>query len=64
MRFRTENRVKLKVFEFGAFQKNMHMRSREKYIFHMLFGASHGTPRILSQSDWSESERAFVKIDC
>jgi len=37
---------KLEVFEFVTFQKNMHMASREKYIFHMLFGAFHITPRI------------------
>ena len=36
----------MKLFDFGAFQKNMHMASREKYIFHILFGAVHGTPRI------------------
>ena len=36
----------MKVFDFGAFQINMHMASREKYIFHMLFGAFHITPRI------------------
>ena len=35
----------MKFFDFGAFQKIMKMLSREKYIFHMLFGASHGTPR-------------------
>ena len=36
---------KMKVFDFGAFQNKMHMTSREKYIFHMLFGAFHDTPR-------------------
>ena len=36
----------MKVFDFGAFQNKMHMASREKYIFHILFGAFHGTPRI------------------
>ena len=36
----------MKLFEFGAFQNKMHMASREKYIFHILFGAFHGTPRI------------------
>ena len=39
MRFRSEKRENQKLFEFGAFQKNMHMPSREKYIFHTLFGA-------------------------
>ena len=34
----------MKVFDFGAFQKNMHMVSREKYIFYMLFGVFHITP--------------------
>ena len=38
----------MKFFDFGAFQKIMKMLSREKIIFHMLFGASHDTPRILS----------------
>ena len=45
MRIRTKNRENLKVFEFWAFQKNLHMPSREKYIFHMLFRAFHDTPR-------------------
>ena len=31
----------------GAFLKIKKMLSREKIIFHMLFGASHDTPRIL-----------------
>ena len=43
--FKTGNEPKMKVFEFVAFQKIMHMASREKYIFHKLFGAFHGTPR-------------------
>ena len=43
----------MKLFDFGAFQKNMHMASREKYIFHMIFGASHGTPRIISQRNFN-----------
>ena len=29
----------------GHFKKNMKMLSREKILFHMLFWASHGTPR-------------------
>ena len=41
----------MKVFDFGAFQINMHMASREKYIFHILFGAFHGTPRSSSVKD-------------
>ena len=41
------NEPKLKVFDFGAFQNKMHMASREKGIFHILFGAFHGTPRRL-----------------
>ena len=45
--FKTGNEPKIKVFEFGAFQKIMHMASREEYIFHMLFGAFHDTPRIM-----------------
>ena len=46
---------KMKVFDFGAFQNKMHMASREKYIFHILFEAFHGTPRrensLLSKDD-------------
>jgi len=43
----------MKFVDFGVFQKNRIILSREKYIFHMLFGASHGTPRswILPSSD-------------
>ena len=40
----------LEVFEFGAFQKNMHMASHEKYILHMIFGAFHITPHICPNS--------------
>ena len=36
-------------FDFGAFQKIRKMLSREKIIFHMLFGASHGTPLMVDQ---------------
>ena len=46
MRIRTKKKEKLKVFEFWAFQKNMLMPSREKYIFHMLFRAFLNTSRI------------------
>ena len=45
---KTEKEPKMKFFDFGAFQKIMKMLSREKILFHMLFGASHGTPRIAS----------------
>ena len=45
MRFRTKKREKLKVFDFWAFQNFMHMKSREKYVFHMLFGAFQITSR-------------------
>ena len=45
-----ENKSKMKIFDFGAFQINMHMASREKYIFHMLFGAFHITPRIMTHA--------------
>ena len=31
-------------FSNRGISKNMHMASREKYIFHMLFGAFHITP--------------------
>ena len=40
-----KNKSKMKVFDFEAFQINMHMASREKNIFHMLFGAFHITLR-------------------
>ena len=45
--FQAENQPKIKLFDFGAFQINMHMASREKYIFHMLFGAFHITSSII-----------------
>ena len=44
--FQSRNEPKTKVFDFGAFQNKMHMASHAKYIFHILFGAFHGTPRI------------------
>ena len=44
---KTEKEPKMKFFDFGAFQKIRKILSREKYIFHMRFGASHGTPRII-----------------
>ena len=45
---KTENEPKIKLFDFGALRKQMHMPSREKDIFHMLFGAFHNTCRIAS----------------
>ena len=44
--FKTENEPKMKLYDFWAFQKQMHMPSREKYIFHMRFGTFHNTSRI------------------
>ena len=38
IRFRSEIREKLKVFDFGPFQEKMHMPSREKYILHVFLG--------------------------
>ena len=53
IRFRAEKREKLKLFDFGPFQKKMHMPSRGKYILHILFGAFHVTPRItLIRTAW------------
>ena len=43
--FKTENEPKKKLFDFGLFQKQMRMPPREKYIFHMLFGAFHKISR-------------------
>ena len=54
--FKTENEPKMKSFDFGAFQKIKKMVSREKIIFHMLFGASHGTPRISKSRKKANSE--------
>ena len=34
------------MFDFGAFQKEMYMPSRAKYLLHILFGAFQVTPRI------------------
>ena len=42
--FKTENEPKIKFFDFGAFQKIEKLLSREKILFHMLFGAFHDTP--------------------
>ena len=43
--FLTEKEPKMKFFDFGAFQKIKKMVSREEILFHILFEASHGTPR-------------------
>ena len=53
----------MKFFDFGAFQKIRKILSREKYIFHMLFGASHGTPPYLSWFNSNEAD-AMTMIDC
>ena len=42
---KTENEPKMNIFDFGAFRKKMHMPSHDKFLFHMLFGAFHITPR-------------------
>ena len=49
--YSTEKEPKLKFFDFGAFQKIKKMVSREKIIFHEIFWASHGTPRIIISSE-------------
>ena len=57
---------KMKVFDFWAFQINMHMASREKYIFHMLFGAFHITPRIYTFQkgpDLDSIKKSFVRTE-
>ena len=46
IRFRTEKREKLKLFDFGAFQEKLHMPSRAKYLLRKLFGAFQETSRI------------------
>ena len=35
--------LKMKFFDFGAFQKNEKMLSHDKILFHMIFGAFHDT---------------------
>ena len=37
--FKTGKAPKSNMFDFGAFQEKMHMPSRAKFIFHILFGA-------------------------
>ena len=44
--FGTENREKLKLLDFGAFQKFMQMPSRGKYLLHILFEAFQVPSRI------------------
>ena len=68
--FKTRNEPKMKLFEFGAFQKIRHMASREKHIFHKLFGAFHDTPRITkiqkflkSSSKMPYSNLFFLKFE-
>ena len=45
--FKSENEPKMK----WGISKKKPMQSREKYIFHMLFGAFHNTSRILKFSE-------------
>ena len=40
----------MNIFDFGAFRKKMHIPSHDKFLFHMLFGAFHVTPRIIKIS--------------
>jgi len=42
--FNTEKKPNIKFFDFEAFQKILEMLSREKIIFHMLFGAFNDNP--------------------
>ena len=42
---KTENEPKMNIFDFGAFRKKMHIPSHDKFLFHILFGAFHVTPR-------------------
>ena len=36
----------MNIFGFGAFRNKMHIPSHDQFLFHMLFGAFHVTPRI------------------
>ena len=47
---KTGNGSKMNIFDFGAFRKEMHIPSHDKFLFHMLFGAFHVTPRSNSRS--------------
>ena len=61
--FLTEKEPKMKFFDFGAFQKIRKILSREKYIFHMLFGVSPGTPCTWNRSRLTQLLRVMtVKI--
>ena len=42
---KTRKEPKMNIFDFGAFQKQMHMPSRAKYLLHILFGAFQETSR-------------------
>ena len=41
---KTEKEPKMKLFDFGAFQKILKILSHDKILLHMLFGAFHDTP--------------------
>ena len=45
--FKTERELKMKFFDFGAFQIKMQMPSHDKIVLQMLFGAFHFTSRTI-----------------
>ena len=47
----------------GHFKFFEHIASREKYIFHMLFGAFHITPRINKISETLDFEDISINIE-
>ena len=46
--FKTGNELRMKVIDFGVFQRKIQMPTRDKYLIDMLFGASQGTSRMVS----------------
>ena len=60
--FKTGQEPKMAGFDFGAFQKQMHMPSRAKYLLHILFGAFQETSRMVTLVKNHKSHQAYDKI--
>ena len=60
--FKTEMKPKIKFLDFGAFQKITKILLLDENIFHVLFGAFHGTP-VLTFSAFSHNGSRLMNPD-
>ena len=60
--FKTRKKPKMNMFDFGAFQKQMYMPSREKYLLHILSEAFQVPSRTIQTSGRTALSETFYSI--